>query len=81
MFNKNNKPENLPQFLNRGGGKHSGPESSRHKDVREDKTQADEENILTDDVTSGKKQMPQMLFGFFCCYCPVFLNTHSSQAL
>lgn len=50
LFNKNNKPENLPQFLNRGEKKHSGPESSRHKDVREDKTQADEENILTDDV-------------------------------
>lgn len=23
MFNKNNKPENLPQFLNRGGGKNT----------------------------------------------------------
>lgn len=66
MFNKNNKPENLPQFLNRGGGeKHSGPESSRHKDVREDKTQADEENILTDDVTSEKNKCHKCFLGFF----------------
>lgn len=65
LFNKNNKPENLPQFLNRGGEKHSGPESSRHKDVREDKTQADEENILTDDVTSEKNKCHKCFLGFF----------------
>lgn len=79
LFNKNNKPENLPQFLNRGGKNTVALralvtktyEKIKHKQMK--KTSS----LMMSQVKKNKCYKCL----FFFCYCLVFLNTHSSQAL